>query len=115
MKITEKDFLNIVLNAHISEDADTYATERLGKIAAANAKKAEKAAAKVAEEAPLYEALLEALTEDPQSSTDLFNQVAGISSPQKASNMLTKLAKEGRCVRTDLTLKGRKVFGYAKI
>ena len=114
-KITEKVFLNIVLNAHISEDADTYATERLAKIEAANAKKAEKAAEKVAEEAPLYEALVAALTEDPQTSTDLFAQVSGISSVQKANYMLRKLASEGKCNRTELTIKGRKVNGFSAI
>jgi hypothetical protein len=112
----EANTIAIELLKDLNPEVAQHFVEENQKIDAANAKKAAKAAEKAVEDAPLYEALLDALTEDPQSSTDLFNQVSGISSPQKANYMLRKLASDNKCAVTPLKVKGgRSIQGFAKI
>ena len=112
--MTNREFYTAVINANVNAELTEFAQAAIEKLDTANAKKAEKLAAKRAEEQPIYDALTAVLTDEPQTASDLAGLVEGISSVQKASSMLRKLVDLGVAVSTDVKVKGRTAKGYTK-
>ena len=111
--MTQREFFANVIGAAISEEMTAYATAAIEKLDASNARKAEKNAEKRAAEAPLYEALTAALTDEPQTASELAMVIEV--STQKCSAMMRKLVEQGVAVKTDVKVeKGRTAKGYTK-
>lgn len=103
---------NVVANTE-NEEVKEQAAAEVEKIEAMNEKRRQKQEQKRAAEQPLYDALVAALTDEFQSASDLFAQVKGISSVQKASFMLGSLVKQGLAMRGMANVPGkRSVVGY---
>lgn len=112
--MTQREFLTKVIAGTVTDAEIEFAKASIEKLDKSNAAKAAKLAEKRAAEAPIYEALVACLTEDPQTASDLAAQVEEITSTQKASAMLRKLVEAGTAVATDLKVNGRTAKGYAK-
>lgn len=98
--MTNREFFQTVINANINADITAHAEDALAKLDATNAKRAEKAAEKSAENVAAINALVPYLTGDPQTATDLM-QYSG-ASVQRTSYLLRTAVKMGLCEVTDV-------------
>lgn len=80
-----------------NDEIVAYCDKELEKEANRKAKDAERRAAKAAEDAPLYDALRNALSSEPQFASELAEQI-GVST-SKASAMLRKVADDWGIVK----------------
>lgn len=122
--MTRTEMLTVVMNdERLAQDVRDTAAEMLEKIQSANARKvernAEKRAAKIEAEAPLYatarEMLSAASADAPLIAATLAKALDGVSS-SKASVILRALVAEGVATVADVKIKGdkgtRTVKGY---
>ena len=110
--MTNREFYTAVSTNAITEDVIAHAVTALEKLDAANEARKNKPSKKATENAPILEALTNALTIEPKVAADLAAEV-GITT-QKASALLRQLALDGVAVATDVKVpKKGKVKGYA--
>ena len=98
--MTKRDFLTAIANGTINAEITEYASAELIKMDEANEKRKNKPSKTAVENAPIIEALTNALTSDPQTAADLAS-VVGIST-QKASSLLRQIGTSGVAVSTDI-------------
>ena len=99
--MTNREFLTAIANAeNLSAELVEHATNEIAKMDAANEKRKNKPSKTAVENAPIIEALTNALTSDPQTAADLATAV-GIST-QKASALLRSIVAAGTAVATDV-------------
>jgi len=100
--MTQRDFYTAVINANVSEELTTFATEAIAKLDARNAKRAEKPSkAQIANE-PIIKAISEVLTSEPMLASKIA-ELCEIST-QKASALVKKV--EG-VQSVDVKVKGK--------
>lgn len=110
--MTNREFYTNIANGTITEAEITFATEAIAKMDAANEARKNKPSKTAIENAPIVEALTNALTSDPQTAADLAAAV-GIST-QKASSLLRQIVASGVAVSTDIKVPKRGTCkGYA--
>lgn len=110
--MTNRDFYTAVVNANISDEITAHASAAIEKMDAALEARKNKPSKKATENAPILEALTNALTTEPKVAADLAAEV-GITT-QKASALLRQLTLDGVAVATDVKVpKKGKVKGYA--
>ena len=99
--MTNREFLTAIANSeNLSAELVEHATNEIAKMDAANEKRKNKPSKTAVENAPIVEALINALTSDPQTASDLAVAV-GIST-QKASRLLRQIVASGVAVSTDI-------------
>ena len=99
--MTNREFLTAIANSeNLSAELVEHATNEIAKMDAANEKRKNKPSKTAIENAPIIEALTNALTSDPQTAGDLAS-VVGIST-QKASSLLRQIVASGVAVSTDI-------------
>ena len=111
--MTNREFFTAIANAeNISAELVEFATNAIAKMDETNEKRKNKPSKTAIENAPIIEALTNALTADPQTAADLAAQV-GIST-QKASSLLRQIVAAGVAVATDIKVPKRGTCkGYA--
>jgi predicted Rossmann fold nucleotide-binding protein DprA/Smf involved in DNA uptake len=104
--MTNREFLTAIANSeNLSAELVEHATNEIAKMDAANEKRKNKPSKTAVENAPIIEALINALTSDPQTAADLAS-VVGIST-QKASSLLRQIVASGVAVSTDIKVPKR--------
>ena len=99
--MTNREFFTAIANAeNLSAELVEFATNAIAKMDEANEKRKNKPSKTALENAPIIEALTNALTSDPQTAADLA-AVVGIST-QKASSLLRQMVTNGVAVSTDI-------------
>lgn len=110
--MTNREFYTAIANGSVTEDVIAHATASLEKMDEANEKRKNKPSKTAEANAPILEALTNALTADYQVASDLASAV-GIST-QKASSLLRQLVANGTAVVTDIKVpKKGSCKGYA--
>lgn len=113
--MTKREFLTQVIEGTVTEETVEFAKAEIAKLDAELAKAAEKRAAKKAENAPLMEALQAILTDEPMTAAQIAEAVEGINNASKATVIAKALVESGLATSTKIKVKGREVFGYAKV
>ena len=110
--MTNREFFTNIANGTITEAEKEFALAAITKMDETNEKRKNKPSKTAIENAPVIEALTNALTSDPQTASDLAAQV-GIST-QKASSLLRQIVASGVAVSTDIKVpKKGTCKGYA--
>ena len=110
--MTNREFFTNVANGTITEKEKEFALAAIAKMDETNEKRKNKPSKTAVENAPIIEALTNALTSDPQTAADLATAV-GIST-QKASSLLRQIVTSGVAVSTDIKVpKKGTCKGYA--
>ena len=110
--MTNREFYTNIANGTITEAEKEFALAAIAKMDETNEKRKNKPSKKAEENAPVIEALTNALTSDPQTAADLAAQV-GIST-QKASSLLRQIVASGVAVASDIKVpKKGTCKGYA--
>ena len=110
--MTNREFYTNIANGNITEAEKEFALAAIAKMDETNEKRKNKPSKTAVENAPVIEALTNALTSDPQTAADLGAQV-GIST-QKASSLLRQIVAAGAAVATDIKVpKKGTCKGYA--
>ena len=109
--MTNRDFLNAVLTADVSDEVKEFATASITKMDERNSKRKAKVSKTAEANKPIKEAILKTVTDKPITAAELAT-IVGVSTA-KASALATQLTKEGALVATDVKVKGKgKVKGY---
>ena len=104
-KMTERDFLNAVINGDINADVIAHANEGIAKLDAKNAKrKVTPTKEQIANEG-LKADILVALADKPMVASEVA-KVLDVST-QKASALCTLLVKEGKVAVADIKVKNK--------
>lgn len=110
--MTNREFYTNIANGTITDAEIAHAASALEKMDAANEARKNKPSKTALENAPIIEALTNALTADPQTAADL-GAAVGIST-QKASSLLRQIVASGVAVASDISVpKKGKCKGYS--
>ena len=113
--MTKREFLNTIATAeNLPAEMIEFATHELEVMNASNeksrAKAAEKRAAKDAEKEPIRNALMDVMTNEPQTATMLI-EAAGIADavkPQSVPSLLKPFVEAGALEKVDMKIEGKK-------
>ena len=113
--MTKREFLNTIATAeNLPAELIEFATHELEAMNASNeknrAKAAEKRAAKDAEKEPIRHALMDVMTNEPQTATMLI-EAAGLTEtvkPQSIPSLLKNLVEAGTLEKVDVKIEGKK-------
>lgn len=113
--MTKREFLNAIATAeNLPAEMIEFATHELEVMNASNeksrAKAAEKRAAKDAEKGPIRNALMDVMTNEPQTATMLI-EAAGLADavkPQSVPSLLKPLVEAGTLEKVDMKIEGKK-------
>lgn len=113
--MTKREFLNAIANAeNLSAELIEYAAHELETMDAMNernrAKAAEKRAAKDAEKEPIRHAIMDVMTNEPQTATMLI-EAAGLTGevkPQSIPSLLKTLVENGTLEKVDMKIPEKK-------
>lgn len=110
--MTNREFFTNIANGTITDTEKEFALAAIAKMDETNEKRKNKPSKTATENAPIVEALTNALTSDPQTAADLAVAV-GIST-QKASSLLRQIVASGVAVASDIKVpKKGTCKGYA--
>lgn len=104
---TKREMLNVIAAGEMNEEVIAWAVAEIEKMDHVNEVRRNKPSKKALENAPLIEALVNELTDEPQTAT-YFAEKFEIS-PQKASGLLGQIVKAGRATKVDVKIKGKGV------
>ena len=113
--MTKREFLNTIATAeNLPAELVEFAAHELEVMDAANeknrAKAAEKRAAKDAEKEPIRNAIMDVMTNEPQTATMLI-EAAGLTEtvkPQSIPSLLKNLVEAGTLEKVDMKIEGKK-------
>ena len=106
--MTEREMLTAIVNGTINEEVIAKAQAMIEAKDVANAKRREKESKKALENAPIKERILnEILGTEPMTATQVAEKYGEGMSVQKASAMLTQLAKAEKVVKSDVKVTGK--------
>ena len=109
--MTNREFFTAVANGTMNDEVMAHATSAIEKLDAALLKRKNAPSKKDIENAPILEAITNALTTEPVVAADIATSV-GIST-QKASSLLRQLVVSGVAVSIDISVPKRgKCKGY---
>lgn len=98
--MTNREFFTAVANGNVTEEVIAHASAAISKLDAALEKRKNTPSKKDVENAPILEAITNALTTEPVVAADIATAV-GIST-QKASSLLRKLVASGVATVTEV-------------
>lgn len=113
--MTKREFLNTIATAeNLPAEIIEFAAHKLEELDASNEKSrvkaAEKRAAKDAEKEPIRNALMDVMTNEPQTATMLI-EAAGLTEtvkPQSIPSLLKPLVEAGTLEKVDVKIEGKK-------
>ena len=110
--MTKRDFyVALTEGTVVTAEMAEFAAELVTKMDSANesrrVKMAEKSAAKEAEKAPLREAILAVMTDEPKTATTLIEEAGLELKPQAIPSLLKPLIESGVVAKTDIKVKGK--------
>lgn len=103
--MTRREFLNAIVNGEMNEELKAFAAAEREKMDLANERRRNKVSKKAQENAPIKEAIVKAMTDEPQTAT-VIGEAVGIST-QKASALLRQLVDAGEVAKVDVKIKGK--------
>ena len=114
--MTKREFLDAVINKNLSDETTAFATKELTQIDAGLEKRRNTLSPKQEENLKLVELVVEALTEEPMTATQVYELgIEGVTSVQKASSLLRMAAKNDLVTVSEVAVKGKgKQKAYAK-
>lgn len=117
--MTKREFYEAVINANINDELTAQAqalidgldhTNELRKVSAAK-----KAAEKEAIKAPIREAVVACITDEPKTATTLIAEAGVEIKPQAIPSLLKALVAEGVIAKTEVKVTGKgKQVGYVR-
>ena len=113
--MTKREFLNTIATAgNLPVEVIEFAAHKLEELDASNeknrAKAAEKRAAKDVEKEPIRNAIMDVMTNEPQTATMLI-EAAGLTEtvkPQSIPSLLKNLVEAGTLEKVDVKIEGKK-------
>ena len=117
--MTNRDFYNAVIEANLNEELTAFAQDAIAKLDKTNESRkahvAEKNAEKEAARAPMREAIVACIDDEPKTATMLI-EAAGVElKPQAIPSLLKGLVEAGTIVKTEVKVKGKgKQVGYVR-
>lgn len=114
--MTKREFLNGVINGVVNDEMVEFATKELAQLDASLEKRRNTLSPKQQENLKLVETVVEALTEEPMTATQVYELgIEGVTSVQKASSLLRMAAKNDLVIVSEVVVKGKgKQKAYAK-
>lgn len=114
--MTQRTFLEMVVNANISDEMTAYAMERIKHLDDVNEHRKAKGSKTQRANVEVKKAILASLEENTvyTASQVAEMEIEGITSTQKASALLRQMTETGELTVTDIKIKGKgKVKGYS--
>lgn len=114
--MTQRTFLEMVVNANISDEMTAYAMERIKHLDDVNEHRKAKGSKTQRANAEVKKAILSSLEENTVYTASQVAEmgIEGITSTQKASALLRQMTETGELTVTDIKIKGKgKVKGYS--
>lgn len=109
--MTKREFLTAITEGTMNEEIVAFATAEIEKLDATNAKRvvkaAEKAVEKEAERAPIREAIVACITDEPKTATMLIAEAGLELKPQAIPSLLKALVEDGTLTKVDVKVKGK--------
>ena len=117
--MTNREFFQAVIEANINYELTAFATAGIEKLDHTNSLRkdatAKKAAEKEAERAPIREALVACLTDEPKTATTLIAEAGVEVKPQAIPSLFKALIADGVIVKGEVKVTGKgKQVGYAR-
>ena len=116
--MTQRTFLEMVVNANISDEMTAYAMERIKHLDDVNEHRKAKGSKTQRANAEVKKAILSSLEENTVYTASQVAEmgIEGITSTQKASALLRQMTETGELTVTDIKIKGKgKVKGYSLV
>ena len=116
--MTQRTFLEKVVNANISDEMTAYAMERIKHLDDVNEHRKAKGSKTQRANAEVKKAILASLEENTVYTASQVAEmgIEGITSTQKASALLRQMTETGELTVTDIKIKGKgKVKGYSLV
>lgn len=114
--MTQRTFLEMVVNANISDEMTAYAMERIKHLDDVNEHRKAKGSKTQRANVEVKKAILASLEENTVYTASQVAEmgIEGITSTQKASALLRQMTETGELTVTDIKIKGKgKVKGYS--
>lgn len=114
--MTQRTFLEMVVNANISDEMTAYAMERIKHLDDVNEHRKAKGSKTQRVNTEVKKAILASLEENTVYTASQVAEmgIEGITSTQKASALLRQMTETGELTVTDIKIKGKgKVKGYS--
>lgn len=102
---TKREMLNVIASGIMNEEVIEWAKGQIEKMDHANELRRNKQSKKALENAPIIEAIVKELSDEPQTATVIGEKV-GIST-QKASALLRQIVEAGNASKVDVKIKGK--------
>ena len=116
--MTQRMFLEMVVNANISDEMTAYAMERIKHLDDVNEHRKAKGSKTQRANVEVKKAILASLEENTVYTASQVAEmgIEGITSTQKASALLRQMTETGELTVTDIKIKGKgKVKGYSLV
>ena len=116
--MTQRMFLEMVVNANISDEMTAYAMERIKHLDDVNEHRKAKGSKTQRANVEVKKAILASLEENTVYTASQVAEmgIEGITSTQKASALLRQMTETGKLTVTDIKIKGKgKVKGYSLV
>lgn len=110
--MTNREFYVAIVNGtELTEEMKAFAEEAIVKLDAVNSKRREtaeaKRAEKEAEKAPIREAIMAVITDEPKTATTLIAEAGVEIKPQSIPSLLKPLVESGVLEKVDVKVKGK--------
>lgn len=103
--MTKREVLTMVINGEMNEEVKAWAEAEIAKMDKANETRRNKISKKALENAPIVEAIVKVLSDEPQTAT-MIGEAVGVST-QKASALLRQIVEAGNATKVDVKIKGK--------
>lgn len=117
--MTNREFYEAIINLNLNDEITAHAQKAIEGLDHTNelrkASAAKRAAAKDAERAPIREALLNMVTDEPKTATMLINEAGVDVKPQAVPSMMKGFIEAGVVAKTEVKVAGKgKQVGYVR-
>ena len=117
--MTNREFFEAIKNGTVNDEIIAFAEAAIEKLDHTNelrkASVAKKAVAREAERAPLREAIVACVSDEPKTATMLIEEAGVELKPQSIPSLLKALVEAGELQKVDVKVKGKgKQVGYVK-
>lgn len=111
--MTNREFLNAVIGANLSDEMNQFATDAIAKMDKRNADRSSKPSKTAIANEPIKAAILTYLADHPKAIAADVAKGVGLDSLAKASGLCVQLVKEGKLTSEDVKIpKKGKVKAY---
>lgn len=117
--MTKREFYEAIVNANINDEMTAFAAAAIDGLDKTNAarkeKSVEKAVEREAERAPIREAIVACINDEPKTATMLIAEAGVEIKPQSIPHLLKALVESGSLEKVEVKVKGKgKQVGYIK-